>query len=80
MKLLSGVGNRNIYSLIRNRSLLIERHLPWYFKISAHLYLLKLIAAYYKTYRNPEIWKNYKAGKKEGKALGKLNVKNEQAK
>tara|TARA_R100001369_G_scaffold24135_1_gene44440 strand:+ start:2230 stop:2349 length:120 start_codon:yes stop_codon:yes gene_type:complete len=39
-----------------------------------------LIAAYYKTYRNPEIWKNYKAGKKEGKALGKLNVKNEQAK
>ncbi|TQD33497.1 glycosyltransferase family 2 protein [Haloflavibacter putidus] len=69
-----------IFSLSRNRSLLIERHLPWYFKITAHLYLLKLVAAYYKAYRNPHIWKNYKTGKTEGKALGKLDLKNEQTK
>ena len=69
-----------IFSLSRNRSLLIERHLSWYYKISAHLYLLKLVAAYYKAYRKSGIWQNYKAGKKEGKALGKLNIKNEQAK
>lgn len=69
-----------IFSLSRNRSLLIERHLPWYNKISAHFYLLKLVAAYYKSYRKPSIWRNYQSGKIEGKALGKLKVKNEQAK
>ncbi len=68
--------DKYIFSLSRNRSLLIERHLPWYYQISAHLYLLKLVAAYYKTYRNPKIWKNYTAGKKEGRIVGKLLVKN----
>jgi GT2 family glycosyltransferase len=66
-----------IFSLARNRSLIIQRHLPWYYRITAHFYLLKLIAAYYKEYRHPKIWKNYKAGKKEGTTMGKFQVRNE---
>jgi GT2 family glycosyltransferase len=66
-----------IFSLARNRSLIIQRHLPWYYRITAHFYLLKLIAAYYKEYRHPKIWKNYKAGKKEGTTMGKFEVRNE---
>lgn len=66
-----------IYSLSRNRSLIIKRHLPWYYQLTAHLYLLKLVAAYYKTYKNSKIWVNYRSGRKEGSNLGKLIVKNE---
>lgn len=70
--------DKYIFSLARNRSLIIQRHLPWYYRITAHLFLLKLVAAYYKGYRDSRIWKNYKIGRKEGKELGKLKVKNEQ--
>ncbi|MAN58580.1 MAG: glycosyltransferase [Flavobacteriaceae bacterium] len=67
-----------IYSLARNRSIIIERHLPWYFKLTAYLYLSKLVLAYLIKHKSLNIWKQYLKGKREGKLIGTLEVKNEQ--
>jgi len=67
-----------IFSLARNRSIIIQRYLPWYFQVSAHLYLLKLVISYTIVYKSIAILGNYKAGKKEGEYIGKLKIKNEQ--
>ncbi len=60
-----------IFSLSRNRTIIINRYLPWYYKITANLYLLKLIFAYTISYRDFKIFKNYYKGYKEGKIIGK---------
>ncbi len=60
-----------IKSLSRNRSIIIGRHLPWYFKISAHLYLLRLVISYMITYRKIEVIKSYYNGVLEGNKVAK---------
>ena len=67
-----------IFSMVRNRSIIIHRYLPWYFQVSAHLYLLKLVISYMIVYKSIAILGNYLAGIKEGKYIGQLRIKNEQ--
>lgn len=72
--------DKYIYSLARNRSLIIRRHLPWYNQMTAKLFLLKLVLAYIKAYKSKSIWIAYLEGKKEGQKLKSQQVKNEQLK
>lgn len=72
--------DKYIYSLARNRSLIIKRHLPWYNKMTAKLFLLKLVLAYIKAYKSKSIWIAYLKGKKEGEKLKSQEVKNDQLK
>lgn len=60
-----------IFSLSRNRTIIINRYLPWYYKITAHLYLLKLIISYTLAYKNLSIAKSYNLGRKEGAQIAK---------
>lgn len=60
-----------IKSLSRNRSIIIGRHLPWYFKITAHLYLFRLVISYMITYRKIEVIKSYFNGVVEGNKVAK---------
>ncbi|WP_299767283.1 glycosyltransferase [uncultured Dokdonia sp.] len=60
-----------IYSLSRNRTIVIHRHLPWHHKITAGLYLIKLIVSYTIAYKDLSIFKSYYNGKKEGKEVAK---------
>lgn len=63
--------NKYIKSLVHNRALVITRHLKWYHKPIARLYLFRLVASYAFTYRKPSLlklyFKSYKQGSKEGK-------------
>ena len=65
-----------IKSLSRNRSIIIGRYLPWYFKITAHLYLFYLVISYMVTYRKPEVIKSYFKGVKEGQKVAKQSPLN----
>lgn len=65
--------HKYIYSLSRNRTMIIQRYLPYFYKITAHLYLIKLIAAYTIAYKDKGILKSYYQGQKEGKKAGKQN-------
>ena len=49
--------NRYIASLVHNRALLISRHLKWYHRPTAYIYLLRLVASYAFTYRNPGLFR-----------------------
>jgi len=60
-----------MYSLSRNRTIIIHRYLPWFYKTTANLYLLKLIFSYAIAYRDTTIFKNYYRGLKEGKKVAK---------
>lgn len=60
-----------IFSLSRNRTIIINRYLPWYYKITANLYLLKLIFSYTLAYKDLKISKNYYLGRREGKLIAK---------
>ncbi|WP_264559543.1 glycosyltransferase family 2 protein [Flavobacterium sp. N2270] len=64
-----------IASLVRNRSLIIQRHLKFVNRISAHLYLLKLVVAYAVSYRKITIFSNYFKARLEGKKAGIASVK-----
>jgi GT2 family glycosyltransferase len=70
--------DKYIYSLARNRSLIIKRHLLWYNQMTAKIFLFKLVLAYIKAYKSKSIWIAYLEGKKEGKKLKWQEVKNEQ--
>lgn len=61
--------HKYIYSLSRNRTIIIQRYLPLYYKYTAHIFLAKLVLAYIKVYRDFSIYKNYQKGKKEGKEI-----------
>ncbi len=61
-----------VKSLSRNRSIIIGRYLPWYFKISAHIYLLRLVFSYMLNYKNIGVLKSYCIGVIEGKKVAKL--------
>lgn len=59
--------HKYIYSLSRNRTIIIHRYLEWYYKLTAHVFLIKLVLAYIKAYKDTSIYKSYLKGKKEGK-------------
>ncbi|MCS2390407.1 hypothetical protein NXV57_27640 [Bacteroides thetaiotaomicron] len=58
--------NRYIASLVHNRALLISRHLKWYHRPTAYIYLLRLVASYAFTYRNPGLFRLFAKTYKEG--------------
>lgn len=66
--------NKYIFSLVRNRSIVIERHLEWYHKITAHLVLIRLVLSYVIHYKNLNLIYSYLLGFKEGTSLGRKNV------
>jgi len=59
--------DKYIFSLVRNRTIIINRHLPWYCKLTARLYLFKLVLSYFVSYKEYAIIKNYYKGIKEGR-------------
>lgn len=63
--------NKYIYSLARNRTIIIQRHLKWYHKITAYLYLCKLLAAYAVSYKKPSIIVPFVQGMREGLSVSK---------
>jgi GT2 family glycosyltransferase len=63
--------HKYIYSLSRNRTIIIDRYLPWYYKITARLYLMKLMISYTVAYKDNRIFKNYYNGLKEGKEVAR---------
>ena len=67
--------NRYIASLVHNRALLISRHLKWYHRPTAYIYLLRLVASYAFTYRNPGLFRLFAKTYKEGYKKGKLTPK-----
>lgn len=67
--------DRYLYSLVRNRSLIITRHLNFIHKITAHLYLIKLILAYVVSYKQLHLFDVYIAARNEGAIAGKQSVK-----
>lgn len=60
-----------IYSLSRNRTIVIYRHLPWHHRVTANLYLIKLIISYTIAYKDLGVFKSYFKGVKEGKRVAK---------
>lgn len=67
--------DKYLYSLVRNRSLIIERHITGFYKITAELYLFKLFLAYVWSYKKTSLFKVYRQARKEGKKAGKQPVK-----
>lgn len=67
--------DKYLYSLVRNRSLIIERHITVFYKITAELYLFKLFLAYVWSYKKTSLFKVYRQARKEGKKAGKQPVK-----
>jgi GT2 family glycosyltransferase len=63
-----------IASLVRNRSLIISRHVKGIYKITATLYLLKLVSAYVFSYKEISFFKQFISSFKEGMAVGKNKV------
>lgn len=66
--------HKYIFSLSRNRTIVIERHLSWFHKITASLFLTKLIFSYAIAYKDRSIFKSYFKGKKEGKHIAKQPI------
>ena len=67
--------NKYFFSLVRNRSIIIKRHLKWYHKITAQIYLLKLLLAFSLSYKKLDLFKEYIRAIKEAKDICKLPVK-----
>lgn len=67
-----------IKALVHNRALLISRHLKWYHRPTANLYLLRLVTSYAIAYRNPKLFlqflKSYRIGYKKGKLIPKFTI------
>lgn len=63
--------HKYIFSLSRNRTIIIQRHLPFIYKITAHLYLLKLVSSYVVAYRDRGILQSYREGRKVGQRVAK---------
>lgn len=68
--------HRYIFALSRNRSVIIKRYLPWYYRLTANLYLLKLVLAYSRGYRDLSLYKSYKKGRKEGRKVALKSILN----
>lgn len=66
---------RYMFSLCRNRSLIISRHLKWYARPVAHLYLLKMVVAYGIQYKKATLFASWVKGVREGSKLGRVKPK-----
>lgn len=67
--------DRYIFSLVRNRSIIIERYVRGWHRVTAELYLLKLLLAYTWAYRKWSLFGVYSRARKEGIEIGKKQVK-----
>ncbi len=67
--------DKYLFSLSRNRTIIIRRYLPWYFRITASLYLKKLAIAYTLFYKSFRLYKSYRKGIEEGKKIALLTTK-----
>jgi GT2 family glycosyltransferase len=63
-----------IASLVRNRSLLISRHVKGIYRITATLYLLRLVSAYAFSYKDISLFKQFITSFNEGFSVGKKEV------
>lgn len=63
-----------IASLVRNRSLIISRHVKGIYKITSTLYLLRLVSAYAFSYKDVSLFKQFITSFKEGFSVGKKEV------
>lgn len=63
-----------IASLVRNRSLIISRHLKGIHKITSTLYLFRLVSAYAFSYKDVSLFKQFFTSLKEGLSVGKRAV------
>lgn len=64
-----------VYNLIRNRSLIIERHLDGVDKITATLELFRLTIAYTLSYKKASLLGAFCKARKEGRSIGRLSSK-----
>lgn len=60
-----------IYNLIRNRSIVIQRHLNGINKLTSTLELFRLVSAYAFSYKKPTLFKHFIKARLEGKYIGK---------
>ncbi|MDR2919873.1 MAG: glycosyltransferase [Tannerella sp.] len=58
--------DKYIFSLVRNRTIIIQRYLKWYNKITANLFMMKLGIAYIFSYKKVNLINSYLKGLKEG--------------
>ena len=63
-----------IASLVRNRSLIISRHVKGIYKITSTLYLFRLVCAYAFSYKDVSLFKQFITSFKEGFSVGKKEV------
>lgn len=63
-----------IASLVRNRSLIISRHVKGFYKITSILYLFRLVSAYAFSYKDVSLFKQFITSFKEGNTVGKKEV------
>lgn len=68
--------HKYIFTLSRNRSIIIKRYLPCYYRLTANLYLFKLVLAYIWGYRDISLYKSYTKGQREGRAVALLPILN----
>ena len=61
--------NKYVYALSRNRTIIIQRYLSWYYRFTANMYLLKVVLGYVKAYKDISLYKSYQKGKFEGKKV-----------
>lgn len=64
-----------IASLVRNRSLIISRHVRGVYRITAIVCLLKLVSAYAFSYKDISLFKQFITSFKEGFAVGRREAK-----
>lgn len=67
--------DKYIYSLSRNKSILIYRYLPYVNRITAKAHLIKLIISYAIAYKSLSVLGAYIKGNKEGKNVAQQQVK-----
>lgn len=67
--------DKYLYNLVRNRTLIIERHLSAKDKLTAKIELFRLVLAHALSYKKPSLIKHFFKAGKEGKTVGKLPAK-----
>lgn len=67
--------DRYIFSLSRNKTIIIHRYLAVFYMISAKAYLLRLVMSYAYAYKSKAVFKAYIKGVREGKRVANKKVK-----
>lgn len=68
--------HKYIFTFSRNRSIIIKRYLPWYYRLTANVFLFKLVLAYMRGYRDSSLYKSYRMGSKEGRKVAPQSILN----